>query len=86
MYTRARGVEVGKWPARGARRPRSRAISIRGSQPFVATDTLGRHGRAAPRHKNTPLFAHVEAPHDPGKGHERGHVSSGASLLNCRDI
>lgn len=41
MYTRARGVEVGKWPAKRARRPRSRAISIRG-RPDA-------RGRSSPR-------------------------------------
>lgn len=49
MYTRARGVEVGKWPARRARRPRSLAISIRESRPHDAMDTARspREGGAA---------------------------------------
>lgn len=50
---RARGVEVGKWSAR-RRRPRD-------LEPYrsAAARRHGRdrRGRAAPRDKNTPLFA-----------------------------
>lgn len=38
MYTRARGVEVGKWPARRARRPADLERYRPAAGPLVATD------------------------------------------------
>lgn len=69
MYTRARGVEVGKWPARRARRPTDleRYRPAAGPTPAAAR-RHGQHSRRPPAvsDKNTPLFAHDQVL-QPGK-------------------
>lgn len=59
MYTRARGVEVGKWPARRARRP----PDLERYRSAVATDNTNR--RPPGSATKTLLCLPIESPREP---------------------